>query len=144
MSVRFSFERLPSTSSYTLSSVTSVPTGSLATGRAIVGEHLIGLLDDRPVAASVMARSPWLKPDARHDADTEVDVMGRIRVEPHEVVLAKFRVAGGALETEGGIQGAFDCLGKQLTEERRLHASFFASTRFVATSRMSDGARSTR
>ena len=30
MSVRFSLERLPSTSSYTLSSVTSVPTGFVA------------------------------------------------------------------------------------------------------------------
>ena len=104
--MRFSFERLPSTNSNTLSSVTSAPMGFLAKAVRSRHQHLVGLLDDRPVAAAVMPRSAGLEPDARHDPDAEVDVMRRVRVELDEIVLVDVGAAGRALQPQGSVQRA--------------------------------------
>ena len=87
MSVRFSFERLPSTNSNTLSSVTSAADGLLGERRPVRHQHLVRLLDDRPVAAAVMPGRTGLEPNARHDADAQIDVVRRIGVELDEIAL---------------------------------------------------------
>ena len=51
-----------------------------------------------------MARSPWLKPDARHDPDTKVDVMRRVWIEVYEISLGDLGLAGGAFEPQRGVQ----------------------------------------
>ena len=51
-----------------------------------------------------MARSPWLKPDARHDADTEVDVMRWVRIEVYEISLANLSLTGSAFEPQSGVE----------------------------------------
>ena len=115
MSVRFSLERLPSTSSNTLSSVTSVPTGLRGHGRPLGDEHLVGLLDDRPVAAAVMPGRTGLEPDARHDPDAEVDVVRRVRVELDEIGLGDLGAAGRPLQPQGGVERPL-VVGEELLE----------------------------
>ena len=111
--------------------------------RAVGHEHLIGLLDDRPVAAAVVPGRTGLEPDARHDADAEVDVVRRVRVEVDEIRLVDLGLAGRAFQPQGGVELPL-VLAVELGQDRDSQSSFFASTRFVATSRMSEGARSIR
>ena len=117
MSVRFSFDRLPSTSSNTLSSVTSVPMRLLGHGRPVRHQHLVGLLDDRPVAAAVVPGRAGLEPDARHDADAQVDVVRRVRVELDEIALGDLGAAGRPLQPQGGVQRPL-VLGEELLQRR--------------------------
>ena len=117
--------------------------GLLGECRAIGDEHLVGLLDDRPVAAAVVPGRTGLEPDARHDADAEVDVVRRVRVEVDEIALVDVGAAGRAFQPQGGVQLPL-VVGEELLQDGGSASVFFASTRFVATSRMSEGARSTR
>jgi hypothetical protein len=78
--------------------------GLAGKSRAIRHQHLVGLLDDRAVAAAVVPGSAGLEPNARHDPDAEVDVVRRIGVEVDEVVFADVGAAGGALQPQGGVQ----------------------------------------
>jgi hypothetical protein len=64
------------------------------------------LLDDRPVAAAVVARRAGLEPDPGHDADAEVDVVRRVGVELHKIGLANVHTASRSLESQGGIERA--------------------------------------
>ncbi len=61
------------------------PDGLLGECRTIRHKHLVRLLDNRTIAATVMSWSAWLKSNARHDADAEIDVMWRIGVKVNEI-----------------------------------------------------------
>ena len=80
------------------------PDGLLGECRAIRHQHFVRLLDDRPIAAAVMPRGTGLKPNARHDADAKIDIVGRIRVEVDEVAFVDVGTAGRSLQPQGGVQ----------------------------------------
>ena len=74
------------------------PNGLLGECRAIRHQHLVRLLDDRTVAATVMPWSPWLKSNARHDPDAEIDVMWRIGIKVNEITFVDVGATSRAFE----------------------------------------------
>ena len=91
--------------------------GLLGKRRALRDEHLVGLLDDRPVAAAVVPGRTGLEADARHDADAQVDVVRRVGVKLNEIGLVDVGAAGGPLQPQGGVQRPL-IVGEQLLERR--------------------------
>ena len=59
--------------------------------RPIGYKHLVSLLDDRPVASSEVPGRSGLKPNSRHDADADVDVMRWVRIELDEIIFTDSR-----------------------------------------------------
>ena len=78
-----------------------------------------------------------------HDADAEVDVVRRIGIELDEIGLGDLGLAGRSFQAEWRRSVAPGSPRRASSGSARL-CPFFAKTRLVATSRMSDGARSTR
>lgn len=62
-------------------------------------QHLVGLFDDRPVAAAVVPRCTRLEPDARHDADAEFNVVRWVGVELDKIGLVDIGAVSRAFES---------------------------------------------
>ena len=56
--------------------------------RPIGHKYLVSLFNNRPVASTKMPRCTWLKPNPRHNADADVDIVRRVWVELNEVLFA--------------------------------------------------------
>jgi len=60
--------------------------------RPVGYKHLVGLFDDGPIASSKMPGRSGLKPNPRHDADADIDVMRRVWIELDEIIFTDIRL----------------------------------------------------
>jgi hypothetical protein len=78
------------------------------------------MLDNRPVTAAVLAWRSRLQSDARHNANTQVDVMRRIGIKLHEITFAERRAPTRAFKTQGGVQRPLVICEELLQDRLRL------------------------